>query len=104
MKQKIIELWKTNCEHCEAVKSTVEELEKEGFTFEKHNIEEQDGEALWHGYANEIDVNNKKMDYELGYIYTPTFINPQTRTVLSLNDREPTKAELIQLAEGGESK
>ena len=104
MKQKIIELWKTNCEHCEAVKSTVEELEKEGFTFEKHNIEEQDGAALWHEYANKIDVNNKKMGYELGYIYTPTFVNPKTRNILSFNDREPAKTELMQLAKGDESK
>ena len=102
--KKLIELWKINCEHCEAVKPVVEELEKEGFTFEKHNIEEKDGEVLWHEYATEIDVNNKKMDYELGYIYTPTFINPDTRTVLSFNDREPTKTELMRLAEGGESK
>ncbi len=100
----VIELWKTNCEHCEAVKSTVKELESEGYVFEKHNIEEKDGEALWHEYAKEIDENNKKMGYEQGYIYTPTFINPQTRIVLSFNDREPTKAELIQIAEGGKSK
>ncbi len=102
--KKLIELWKTNCEHCEAVKSVVEELEKEGFAFDKHNIEEQDGEALWHEYAKEVDDNSKKMGYELGYIYTPTFINPVTRVVLSFGDREPTKAELIQLAEGGEQK
>lgn len=102
--KKLIELWKTDCEHCEAVKPVVEELEKEGFSFEKHNIEEKEGETLWHEYATEIDENNKKMDYELGYIYTPTFINPQSRTVLSFNDREPTRNELIQLAEGGESK
>lgn len=104
MKQQIIELWKNDCEHCEAVKPTLENLEKEGFTFEKHNIEEQDGESLWHEYATEIDANNKKMYYELGYIYTPSFINPQTRIVLSFNDREPTRAELIQLAEGGGAK
>ncbi len=103
-KGKLIELWKNDCEHCEAVKPIVEDLEKEGFTFEKHNIEEQDGETLWHEYANEIDVNNKKMGYELGYIYTPTFVNPKTRNILSFNDREPTKAELMQLAEGGESR
>ncbi len=102
--KKLIELWKTNCEHCEAVKPIVAELEKEGVTFDKHNIEEQDGETLWHEYAKEIDVNNKKMEFELGYIYTPTFINPQNRIVLAFNAREPTKAELIQLVEGGESK
>ncbi len=101
--KKLIELWKTNCEHCEAVKPIVAELEKEEVTFDKHNIEEQDGETLWHEYAKEIDENNKKMEYELGYIYTPTFINPQTRAILSFSDREPTKAELIQLAKGGET-
>lgn len=101
--KKLIELWKTNCEHCEAVKSVVEELEKEGYMFDKHNIEEKDGEALWHKYAQEIDANSEKMGYEQGYIYTPTFINPTTRTALSFTDREPTKAELVKLAEGGET-
>lgn len=96
--KKLIELWKTNCEHCEAVKPIVAALEKEGYVFDKHNIEEQDGETLWHEYAVEIDANNKIMDYELG------FINPQTRTVFSFNDRGPTKAELMKLTEGGESK
>ncbi|SRR5258708_1363497 len=99
--KKLIELWKTNCEHCEAVKSIVAELEKEGFSFEKYNIEEKEGETLWHQYVKEIDDNNKKMNYELGYIYTPTFINPQTRSILSFNNREPTKEELMKLAEGG---
>ncbi len=102
--KKLIELWKTNCEHCEVVRPIVEELEKEGFVFEKHNIEAQDGEALWYEYVNEIDENNKKMGYELGYIYTPTFVNSKTRNILAFNDREPTKVELIQLAKGGGSK
>jgi len=102
--KKLIELWKTNCEHCEAVKSTVKELECEGYIFEKHNIEEKEGEKLWHEYANEIDENNKKMGYEQGYIYTPTFINPKTQSVVAFTDREPTKDELMQLAKGDESK
>lgn len=102
--KKLIELWKTNCEHCEAVKTTVAELEKEGFTFEKHNIEDKDGEALWQDYVIEIDTNNKKMGYDLGYIYTPTFINPETREVIAFVDREPMKNELIRLInEGGVS-
>lgn len=100
--KKLIELWKTNCEHCEAVKPTVKELEIEGYIFEKHNIEEKEGEALWHGYMKEIDENNRKMGYEQGYIYTPTFINPESRTLIAFTDREPSKKELINLAQGGE--
>jgi len=99
--KKLIELWKTNCEHCEAVKHIVEELEKEGYTFEKHNIEEQVGFTLMHDYMKEIDKNNEKLGYDSGFIYTPTFINPQTRNVVSFNDREPTKEELITLTQGG---
>ncbi len=96
----LIELWKTNCGHCEAVKPTVAELEKQGFTFEKHNIEEQDGFSLMHEYIAEIDVNNKQMGYQEGYIYTPTFINPTTRKILAFDDHEPTKEEIVVLAEG----
>lgn len=103
MKQKLIELWKTNCEHCEAVESTIKQLESEGYVFEKHNIEEKDGETLWHEYVKEIDKNNKKMGYEQGYIYTPTFINPENRNLIAFTDREPTKEELISLAKGGET-
>ncbi|MBI2028223.1 MAG: hypothetical protein HYT07_01305 [Candidatus Levybacteria bacterium] len=100
----IIELWKNDCEHCEAVKPIVAELEKEGYVFEKHNIEEKDGETLWHEYAEEIEKNNKSMGYDEGYIYTPTFINPDNRNIIAFTDREPTKTELIRFAEGGEPK
>ena len=57
--KKLIELWKTNCEHCEAVKPTVEQLEKDGYVFEKHNIEEAEGEKIIDEYINEIDENIK---------------------------------------------
>lgn len=102
-KTKLVELWKTDCEHCEAVKPTVKELESEGYVFEKHNIEDKDGEAVWHEYTQEIDENNKKMGYDEGYIYTPTFINPKNRNLIAFTDREPTKVELINLAQEGEN-
>lgn len=98
--KKLIELWKTNCEHCEAVKPVVADLEKEGYAIEKYNIEETDGFTLVHDYSNEIDAWNKAMKYDQGYIYTPTFINPRTRTILSFPDREPTREELTKLANG----
>lgn len=101
--KRIIELWKTNCVHCEAVKPVVEALEKEGYTFEKYNIEEQEGFVLMNDYSKEIDDHNKKMGYEEGYVYTPTFINPHTREILAFDDREPTKEELINLEKGGET-
>lgn len=97
--KKLIELWKDNCEHCEAVRPIVEELEKEGIVFEKYNIETPEGEKMWQAYTTEIDVNNKKMGYEQGYIYTPTFINPKTKKVIAFTDRAPAKEELITLAE-----
>lgn len=100
MKQKLIELWKTGCEDCEAAKPIVEEFEKEGYEFEKYNIESLDGRRLWKEYVEEIDVNSKKQGYETGYIYTPTFINPKTREILAFTDRAPTKEELMILAEG----
>lgn len=104
MKTKLIELWKNDCEHCEATKPVLDELEKEGYQIDRLNIETPEGEKVWKSYSKEIDENNKKMGYELGYIYTPTFVDPKTRNILAFNDREPTKEELIQLAEGGNSK
>lgn len=100
MKQTLIELWKNGCEDCEAAKPIVMELEKEGFVFEKHNIEDQLGRRLWNEYSEEIDENSIRQGYEEGYIYTPTFINPKTREVLAFQDRAPTKEELLNLAEG----
>ena len=44
------------------------------------------------------------MSYELGYIYTPTFINPETRKVLAFTDKAPSREELLQLLQGGEAK
>lgn len=101
--KKLIELWKNDCEHCEATEPIVKELEKEGYEFDRFNIETPEGERVWGSYTQEIDENNKKIGYELGYIYTPTFINPKTRKVIAFNDREPTKEELITLAKGGET-
>lgn len=98
-KVKLIELWKNDCEHCEATEPIIKELEKEGLVFERYNIENTEGEKVWRSYSKEIDENNKKMGYELGYIYTPTIINPKTRKLIAFQDRAPKKDELMQLAE-----
>ena len=97
MKKKLIELWKTDCKDCEAAKPIVAELEKEGYEFEKHNIEDLEGRRLWEDYASEIDENSIRQGYETGYIYTPTFVNPKTRKVLAFSNRAPTKEELVRL-------
>lgn len=99
MKQKLIELRKNDCEHCEATDPVIKELEQEGYTFDRFNIETPEGEKVWRSYSEEIDENNKKMGYALGYIYTPTIINPKTRKLIAFQDRAPKKDELIQLAE-----
>lgn len=101
-KVKLIELWKNDCEHCEATKPVLDELEKEGYQIDRFNIETPEGEKVWESYSKEIDENNKKMGYELGYIYTPTIINPKTRTIIAFQDRAPEKDELIALENGGE--
>ncbi|MBI2018594.1 hypothetical protein HYS96_02695 [Candidatus Daviesbacteria bacterium] len=98
MKTKLIELWKNDCEHCEATKPILEELEKDGYQFERFNIETPEGEKIWRNYSKEIDENNKKMGYELGYIYTPTIINPEIRRLIAFQDRAPKKEEIISLA------
>lgn len=98
-KVKLIELWKNDCEHCEATEPIIKELEKDGLVFERYNIENTEGEKVWRSYSKEIDENNKKMGYELGYIYTPTIINPKTRKLIAFQDRAPKKDELMQLAE-----
>lgn len=98
-KVKIIELWKDDCEDCEAAKPIVEELEKMGYEFEKHNIESPEGRKLWEKYEEEIDKNSIRQGYDTGYIYTPTFINPKTREVLAYTDRAPTRKELISLTQ-----
>ena len=95
---KIIELWKPECQDCEAAKPVVEELEKEGYEFEKHNIFDSDGRKIWEEFAEEIDGFSRENGWEKGYIYTPTFINPRNRNVLAFANRAPTKKELIHLA------
>lgn len=102
MKQKLIELWKNDCEDCKAAKPIVQDLEREGFEFGKYNIEEPEGRRLWSEYEEEIDKNSKRQGYEEGYIYTPTFINPKTRRVIAFADRAPTKEEILKLAGGDE--
>lgn len=95
---KIIELWKNDCRDCEAAKPIVAELEREGYEFEKRNIVDPAGEKLWDEYAKEIDEYSESQDWETGYIYTPTFINPATRKVMAFADRPPTKQELVKFA------
>lgn len=94
----LIELWKTGCGNSMAVKPIVKELENEGYRIEKFNIFTKKGKKVWRGYADEIDQNSKKKDYEQGYIYTPTFINPKTREVLAIANSYPSKAQIIELA------
>lgn len=98
MKTKLIELWKNDCEHCEATKPILDELEKEGYQIDRFNIETPEGEKVWRSYTKEIDENNKKMGYDLGHIYTPTIINPKTRKIIAFQDQAPKKEELIELA------
>ncbi|MBI2040062.1 glutaredoxin family protein [Candidatus Microgenomates bacterium] len=95
---KLIELWKNDCEHCETTEPILNELEKEGYEIERFNIETPEGEKIWRSYTKEIDENNKKMGYELGYIYTPTIINPKTGQLKAYKDRAPKKEEIIALA------
>lgn len=99
-KAKLIELWKTDCEHCEAIEPIIKELEQEGLVFERYNIETPEGEKVWRSYSKEIDENNKKMGYELGYIYTPTLINPKTKSLKAFRDRAPKREEIIEIARG----
>lgn len=98
---KLIELWKPDCEDCEAAAPVVAELEKEGYKFEKYNSETPEGQDVWEKYANLIDEYSRSRGWETGYIYTPTFINPKTRKILAFADRPPTKEELIGLVENG---
>jgi len=99
MTKTLIELWQTGCEECEAAKPIVAELSKEGFVFERFDIESSEGKKVWDEYFAEIDDFSKKQGQETGYIYTPTFVNPKTRKVLVYFDRPPKKEELIQLVE-----
>ena len=96
--KKLIELWKVNCDNCEAVKPIVEELEKEDYEFEKYNITLPSGKKLISEYQEKIIENNKKYDFPPEYLFTPTFLNPQSGGVLAFEGRAPTKEELINLA------
>ncbi len=98
--KKIIELWKTECGNCEAVKPTIVELEKEGYSFEKYNIASQNGEGLTRQYKDKIIENNKKNSFPLEYLFTPTFINPESDEVLAFEGRAPSKKELVEFAGG----
>ncbi len=95
--KKLIELWKYDCEHCKEVRPILEELEKMGFFFERLNAEEPQGHKMARLYAHQIAQNSKKLGYPLGFLYTPTFINPSTKNVLAFENRAPTKEELIDL-------
>lgn len=95
---RLVELWKPDCEDCEKAAPVIAELEKQGFEFEKYNIEEPDGQQVWEEYGKEIDTYSQERGWEEGYVYTPTFINPEARKVLAFADRPPTKEELIDLA------
>lgn len=96
----IIELWKNDCEHCEATKPILDELEKEGFEIERYNIETEEGRKVWEKYLDVINNYNKSLGYDINFIYTPTLINPTFRQALSYPDRAPTKREIVELAQG----
>lgn len=98
MIQKLIKLWKPDCPDCEAAKPIMAELEAEGYEIEKRNIVDPDGRALWEKYEEEIDAYSQSQGWKAGYIYTPTFINPQNGKALSFTDRAPTKEELVEFA------
>ncbi|MBI2595949.1 thioredoxin family protein [Candidatus Daviesbacteria bacterium] len=102
MKQKIIELWKNDCEHCEATEPILKELEKEGYQSTRYNVETNEGQKVWQEYLDIINKYNTSQGYDVNFIYTPTLINPLSKQALSYPDRAPTKEEIIKLAEGGE--
>ncbi|QQG43196.1 MAG: hypothetical protein HYW45_03270 [Candidatus Daviesbacteria bacterium] len=102
MKTKLIELWKNDCEHCEATKPILDELERMGYEIERFNIETSEGEKVWQEYLDVINKYNKSQGYDVNFIYTPTLINPLSEQVMSYPDRAPTKEEIIKLLEGGE--
>ena len=71
--KKLIELWKVNCENCEAVKPTLTELEKEDYEFEKQNITSPEGKRLISEYQDKIIKNNKKLGFNPEYLFTQLF-------------------------------
>lgn len=96
---KIIELWKTNCEHCEATNPILDRLEKEGYQIERFNVETEEGQKIWQEYLDVINNYNMSQGYDANFIYTPTLINPITKQIVSYPDRAPTKGEIIKLVE-----
>lgn len=97
---KLIELWKTDCSDCEALKPIIMELEKEGYEFEKYNIATEAGKKIIAEYQKDITEHSKKQKYNPEYLYTPTLINPKTRGMLFHADMVPSKEEVKKLAEG----
>lgn len=96
----IIELWKNDCEHCEATEPILAELEKEGFEIERYNVETEKGRKVWQEYLDVINKYNMSKGYDVNFIYTPTLINPLSKRVISYPDRAPTKGEIVRLAKG----
>ncbi|MBI2314453.1 hypothetical protein HYU93_00110 [Candidatus Daviesbacteria bacterium] len=94
----IIELWKNDCEHCEATKPILDELEKEGYEIDRYNVETPQGRIVWKKYLDTINNYNKSQGYDENFIYTPTLVNPTSLQVISYPDRAPTKDEIINLA------
>ena len=95
---KVIELWKGDCDECQMVSSTIKKLQKDGYNFQQHNIADGRGRKYWDEFANEIDVFSKKKGWEEGYIYTPTFIRPDTRKILAVQNNIPSQDELVEFA------
>lgn len=99
MNPKLIELWKPDCQDCEAAKPIIADLEAEGYLFEKNNIMEPAGRSLWDQYEQAIDDFSRSQGWETGYIYTPTFINPKSGKIIAFADRAPKKDELVNLVQ-----
>lgn len=97
--KKLIELWKTDCKHCKEVIPILKELEQIGYEFERYNVETPAGQKVWQDYLDNINNYNMSQGYDINFIYTPTFINPQTKMVLAFEDRHPSREEVIQLAD-----
>lgn len=98
MSNKLIELWKNNCEHCEATKPILDELEKEGYRFDRFDVETPEGQKVWQEYSEIINNYNRSQGYDVDFVYTPTLVNPTTQQALSYPDRAPAKEEIVQLA------
>jgi len=97
--KKLVELWKMNCEHCEATEPILKELEKEGYQIDRFNVETPKERKVWEEYLDAINNYNMSQGYDVNFIYTPTLINPVSKHVLSYPDKAPTKEEIMELAE-----